>query len=100
MLAAQAAGKEIITVEGLAQDEGLQPVQQAFIDKGAFQCAHCTPGFVLAAVALLEENPSPGEEEIREYLSGNLCRCGSYRNIVEAVREAGVEPKTDSEGLS
>jgi aerobic-type carbon monoxide dehydrogenase small subunit (CoxS/CutS family) len=93
MLAAQTAGREIITIEGLARDGVLHPVQQAFLDKGAFQCAYCTPGFVLAAVALLEENPSPGEAEIREYLSGNLCRCGSYRNIMEAVREAGIHSK-------
>jgi aerobic-type carbon monoxide dehydrogenase small subunit (CoxS/CutS family) len=100
MLAAQAAGKEIITIEGLAHDGLLHPVQQAFIDKGAFQCAYCTPGFVLAAVALLEENPSPSEAEIREYLSGNLCRCGSYRNILEAVKGASPNSKEDAEGFS
>lgn len=85
MLAEQAAGKEIITIEGLGQDENLHPVQQAFLDEGAFQCAYCTPGFVLSVVALLSENPTPDEEEIREYLSGNLCRCGSYQNILKAV---------------
>jgi aerobic-type carbon monoxide dehydrogenase small subunit (CoxS/CutS family) len=100
MLAAQAAGKEIITIEGLGHDGALHPVQQAFIDKGAFQCAYCTPGFVLAAVALLKENPAPSEPEIREYLSGNLCRCGSYRNILEAVREASLDPKEDAEAFS
>jgi aerobic carbon-monoxide dehydrogenase small subunit len=87
-LAEQVAGKEILTVEGLATNGHLHPVQQAFIDEGAFQCAYCTPGFILAAVALLNEDPNPGEAEIREYLSGNLCRCGSYRNIIEAVMKA------------
>jgi len=88
-LAAQVAGKEILTVEGLEQNGHLHPVQQAFIDERAFQCAYCTPGFILSTVALLKENPNPGEDEIREYLSGNLCRCGSYQNIVKAVLTAG-----------
>ena len=90
MLAEQAADREILTIEGLAAHGQLHPVQQAFIDEGAFQCAYCTPGFILSTVALLKENPDPSEEEIREYLSGNLCRCGSYRNIVKAVRKARV----------
>jgi aerobic-type carbon monoxide dehydrogenase small subunit (CoxS/CutS family) len=85
MLAAQVAGKEILTVESLAKDGKLHPVQQAFIDERAFQCAYCTPGFILSTVALLNENPNPSEDEIREYLSGNLCRCGSYQNILKAV---------------
>jgi len=85
MLAVQAAGHEILTIEGLARDGRLHPVQQAFFDHGAFQCAYCTPGFVLSAAALLAENPAPGEEEIRDYLAGNLCRCGSYPNILRAV---------------
>ena len=84
-LAEQVAGKEILTVEGLEKNGQLHPVQQAFIDERAFQCAYCTPGFILSAVALLNENPSPSEDEIREYLSGNLCRCGSYQNILKAV---------------
>jgi len=88
-LAAQVAGKEILTVEGLEENGKLHPVQQAFIDERAFQCAYCTPGFILSTVALLNENPNPGEDEIREYLSGNLCRCGSYQNIVKAVLTAG-----------
>jgi len=86
-LAAQAADKEITTVEGLAKDGKLHPVQQAFIDERAFQCAYCTPGFILSTVALLEENSNPSGEEIREYLSGNLCRCGSYNNILKAINE-------------
>jgi len=86
-LAAQTADKEIITVEGLAKGDQLHPVQQAFIDERAFQCAYCTPGFILSTIALLKENPNPSEEEIREYLSGNLCRCGTYQNIVKAVMQ-------------
>jgi len=88
VLAEQVAGKEILTIEGLGNAENLHPVQQAFLDEGAFQCAYCTPGFVLTTVALLAEKPSPNDDEIREYLSGNLCRCGSYQNILQAVRIA------------
>ena len=84
-LAEQVSGKEIITIEGLAQDGQLHPVQQAFIDERAFQCAYCTPGFILATVALLNENPNPNDDEIRESLAGNLCRCGSYQNIMRAI---------------
>jgi len=87
-LAAQVADKEIITVEGLAKDGKLHPIQQAFIDERAFQCAYCTPGFILSTMALLEENPNPSDDEIREYLAGNLCRCGSYQNIIKAVSAA------------
>ena len=88
VLAEQVAGAEILTIEGLGSAEFLHPVQQAFLDEGAFQCAYCTPGFVLTTVALLAENPSPGDDEIREYLAGNLCRCGSYQNILQAVKTA------------
>lgn len=88
VLAEQVRGKEILTIEGLGSAENLHPVQQAFLDQGAFQCAYCTPGFVLTTVALLEENPAPSDQEIREYLSGNLCRCGSYQNILQAVKAA------------
>ena len=88
ILAEQVAGKEVLTVEGLGSADNLHPVQQAFLDEGAFQCAYCTPGFVLTTVALLEENPSPSDEEIRECLAGNLCRCGSYQNILKAVKTA------------
>ncbi len=87
LLAEQAAGRDILTVEGLQKDGSLHPIQQAFIDERAFQCAYCTPGFLLSAVALLKENPNPSEEDIREYLAGNLCRCGSYQNIVKAVKK-------------
>ena len=88
LLTAQVIGKEIVTIEGLARAGALQRVQQAFIDHAAFQCAYCTPGFILSAVALLNENPNPSDDEIREYLAGNLCRCGSYQNILKAVRAA------------
>jgi len=87
-LAEQVLGKEIRTIEGLARNGELHPVQQAFIEEKAFQCAYCTPGFILTTIALLNENARPSEDEIREYLSGNLCRCGSYQNIVKAVRRA------------
>jgi len=85
VLVAQVAGQEITTIDGLAQDGKLHPVQQAFIDHAAFQCAYCTPGFVLSVIALLNENPSPDIDEVRDYLAGNLCRCGSYSNIARAV---------------
>jgi aerobic-type carbon monoxide dehydrogenase small subunit (CoxS/CutS family) len=87
-LAVQVVGKEILTVEGLKKDGRLHSIQHAFIDKRAFQCAYCTPGFILTTVALLNENPNPDDDEIREYLSGNLCRCGSYQNILLAVKSA------------
>lgn len=92
-LAAQVEQKEILTVEGLMKDGQLHPVQQAFIDERAFQCGYCTPGFILTTMALLKGNPNPSEEEICEYLSGNLCRCGSYQNIVKAVISAGRKTK-------
>jgi len=85
ILAAQVAEKEILTIEALEKNGKLHPIQQAFIDERAFQCAYCTPGFILSTVALLNEKPNPSEDEIREYLSGNLCRCGSYQNILKAV---------------
>lgn len=88
MLAAQAEGRKLTTVEGLADGEGLHPVQQAYVDHFAYQCAYCTPGFILSTIALLEEHPEAEEDEIRGYLSGNLCRCGSYLNILRAVLAA------------
>jgi aerobic-type carbon monoxide dehydrogenase small subunit (CoxS/CutS family) len=90
MLAVQAVGHEIQTIEGISQDGELHPVQQAFVEQAGFQCAYCTPGFVLSTVALLEENTNPTEEEIKEYLAGNLCRCGSYVNILKAVEQLTV----------
>ena len=88
VLAVQADGAEVTTIEGLAQDGELHPVQRAFHEQHALQCGFCTPGMVLATVSLLEENPSPGEEEIRHALEGNLCRCTGYHNIVLAVQAA------------
>ena len=87
-LAVQAQGHDILTIEGLATSEGLHPVQQAFIDNFVIQCGYCTPGMILATVALLNENPDPTEEEIRDYLRGNICRCTGYKQIVEAVQDA------------
>lgn len=87
-LAALADGAEIQTVEGLASGEKLHPLQQAFVDCGAFQCGFCTPGMILTGLQLLRENPDPDEEAIRRYLSGNLCRCGAYPEIVRAIRQA------------
>jgi carbon-monoxide dehydrogenase small subunit len=88
VLAVQADGHEVTTIEGLAQDDDLHPVQQAFHEQHALQCGYCTPGFVMAAVSLLKENPNPSEEEIRLGLEGNLCRCTGYHNIVKAVQAA------------
>jgi xanthine dehydrogenase YagT iron-sulfur-binding subunit len=86
VLAAAADGREVTTIEGLATGEGLHPVQQAFIDYDAFQCGFCTPGQVMSAVSLLEEGHAGSEAEIREWMSGNLCRCSAYPQIVEAVQ--------------
>lgn len=90
VLAVQARGREVLTIEGLAENGNLHPIQQAFVDKGAIQCGFCTPGMILSAKALLDENPKPTEEEIRTAISGNLCRCTGYQKIVEAIREAAA----------
>jgi carbon-monoxide dehydrogenase small subunit len=81
-------GKSVTTVESLDADDALSKVQQAFIDHGAFQCGFCTPGFVLMTTRLLQEKPNPSDEDIRHYLSGNLCRCAAYPEIIEAVKAA------------
>jgi aerobic-type carbon monoxide dehydrogenase small subunit (CoxS/CutS family) len=88
MLAALAEDKEILTIEGLSENGQLHPIQQAFIDHTAFQCSYCTPGFILTTKALLEDHPSPTADEVRSYLAGNLCRCGSYVKILDAVLDA------------
>jgi aerobic carbon-monoxide dehydrogenase small subunit len=88
MLAAFIDGAEIVTIEHFASGEKLDPIQEAFIAAGAFQCGFCTPGFVLMTKALLDEHPEASEEDIRHYLSGNLCRCGAYPEIIEAVKLA------------
>ena len=85
MLAVQADGKSITTIEGLETPEGLHPLQKAFIERFAIQCGYCTPGMILTAKAILDENPEAGEEDIREGLHGNVCRCTGYKKIVEAV---------------
>ena len=88
VLAAQADGHEVVTVEGLAEDEQLHRVQEAFVEAGAVQCGFCTPGLVVATAALLRDNPQPTDDEVREALSGNLCRCTGYAKIFDAVRMA------------
>ena len=85
MLAIEAHGKEILTIEGLSEGYALHPIQKAFIEYGAIQCGFCIPGMILAAKALLEENPHPSREDIKMGISGNLCRCTGYQNIVKAV---------------
>ena len=91
MLACQADGAEITTIEGIAGTNGeLQPLQRSFIDHGGFQCGICTPGQIIAATALLRETPSPTEEQIKEWMMGNLCRCTGYYQIVEAIKAAAV----------
>jgi len=87
-LASFADGATVETVEHLDRDNVLDPVQEAFIEEGAFQCGFCTPGFVLMAKQLLDEHPDPDEDRIRDYLSGNLCRCGAYPEIIQAVKSA------------
>ncbi|MFC2019320.1 (2Fe-2S)-binding protein [Chloroflexota bacterium] len=85
-LAVKAQGRDILTIEGLhGEDGGLHPLQQAFIDCGAVQCGFCTPGMIMTSKSLLDENPAPTEEEVREWLCGNLCRCTGYVKIIEAV---------------
>lgn len=91
VLAIQADGKEIITVEGLATTEGLHPIQEGFKENHGLHCGFCTPGMMLRAVELLEHNPNPSEDEIRWGISGNLCRCTGYNNIVKAIQYAGAK---------
>lgn len=95
-LAIDAQGHEITTIEGLAKNGALTPVQQAFVDCDALMCGFCTPGFVLVSTALLAENPKPTEAEIRHACSGNLCRCGTYPNIIKAVQKASGQAVTDN----
>ena len=96
-LAVKAKGKDIITIEGLAGDNGgLHPLQEAFIEHFAVQCGYCTPGMIISAKALLDENPAPTEEEVKKGLSGNFCRCTGYTKIIEAVLAAGDKMKSRS----
>jgi aerobic-type carbon monoxide dehydrogenase small subunit (CoxS/CutS family) len=87
-LAVDCDGRNVETIEGLGDGEGLHPIQEAYLEEGAVQCGFCTPGFIMTTKALLHENPDPSEAEIREYLKGNACRCTGYVNIVKAVQSA------------
>ena len=89
VLAVEAEGHEILTIEGLSDEGKLHPLQQAFVDHGSIQCGFCSPGMILTAKALLDKNPSPGQSEIREAISGNLCRCTGYQKIVDAIESVG-----------
>jgi aerobic carbon-monoxide dehydrogenase small subunit len=103
VLAVQADGADITTIQGLAADSGWHPLQQAFHTEHALQCGYCTPGMIMAAADLLRANPNPSEQEIREGLEGNLCRCTGYENIVRAVSRASeimAQPRTEAEVAS
>ena len=91
MLAAQADGREVMTIEGLATDGQLHPIQEAFHRNHGLQCGFCTPGMIMAAASYLEENPAPTEEQVREALEGNLCRCTGYHNIVKSILDAASQ---------
>ena len=86
MLATNVEGKQVTTIEGLGMGDELDPVQQAFLDHQAFQCGYCTPGMIMATKALLSSNPKPTETEVRDYLSGNICRCGTYKEVLAAIK--------------
>jgi len=90
-LAIRAEGRNVLTIEGLQIDGVLDPIQQSFVDQGAVQCGFCSPGMILSTRVLLEENPNPTDQEIREHLAGNICRCGGYSLILAAVRQAAME---------
>ncbi|WP_346620575.1 (2Fe-2S)-binding protein [Blastococcus montanus] len=91
VLAVQADGAEVTTIEGIAGDDGLHPMQKAFHEMHGLQCGYCTPGMIMASIDLVKENPEPSEAEVREGIEGNLCRCTGYQNIVRAVRSAAAE---------
>ncbi|HYP47801.1 MAG TPA: (2Fe-2S)-binding protein [Thermoleophilaceae bacterium] len=96
VLAAQADGAEVLTIEGLGQEGNLHPLQEAFREHHGLQCGYCTPGMIMTGAALLEHNPNPSEEEVRQGLEGNLCRCTSYHNIVKAVQAAGAGERSSA----
>ena len=98
VMAAEVEGAEITTVEGLAGDDGLHPLQQAFLEEAALQCGICTPGLLMASKALLDQNPSPTEHEVRFWLAGNLCRCTGYDKVIRAVLLASERMKGQSNG--
>lgn len=91
VLTVEADGKDILTIEGLGSEQEVHPIQQAFLDEAAVQCGFCTPGMILSAKSLLDENPHPNESEIREALSGNLCRCTGYQKIIQSVKAVSQE---------
>lgn len=95
-LAVEANGKQILTIEGLARAGRLHPIQQSFIDEGAVQCGFCSPGMILSAKALLEENPRPSEEEIKRGIAGNFCRCTGYKKIIKAIQTASLRLEKES----
>ncbi len=99
MLAPQLEGRKVTTIEGLVSGEKLHPIQQAFVEFGAVQCGFCSPGMILSAVDLLRRNPNPARGEIREGISGNLCRCTGYQKIVDAVEAAARKTKEEDGGL-
>lgn len=92
--------KQITTIEGLARGNQLHPVQQAFLDAGAMQCAYCTSGMIMSAVALLQRNPSPSADEIVDFMDGNICRCGTYPRIVSAIQRAGHAMTPAAKGVA
>ncbi|MEW4487358.1 (2Fe-2S)-binding protein [Thalassoglobus sp. JC818] len=94
VLAVECEGSEIETIEGIADQDGLSPIQSAFLENAALQCGICTPGFIMSSKALLRDNPNPTEEEIRFYLAGNLCRCTGYDKIIDAVQDAATRQST------
>jgi aerobic carbon-monoxide dehydrogenase small subunit len=94
VLAVEADGRSVTTIEGLAQDDVLHPLQKAFLSHAAIQCGFCTPGMIISAAALLREKPEPSEDDVRKALAGNLCRCTGYRQIVDAVHAAAAEMRT------
>jgi carbon-monoxide dehydrogenase small subunit len=93
VLAVQANGRNILTIEGLETDQGLHPLQRSFVEKGAVQCGFCTSGVILSAKSLMDKNPNPDEMEIRQAISGNLCRCTGYQKIVKAIKTANLDTK-------
>ena len=99
MLALDAAGTEVLTIEGLADEGKLHPLQEAFVEHDALQCGYCTPGMILSVKALLDRNPRPTEDEVRKAIEGNLCRCGSYPNIIEATIAASEKLAQKERGM-